>query len=530
VRSPSLVSRMLRAAKLDISLYEEVGTETTASGRAFLTVVLVSLATGIGAGVAGVFRWAGIWSVWGLLFGLLGSLVGWLMWSFIVYIIGMKAFKGSRVSATKGGLLRAVGFSTSPAVLGIFLFTPVIGGFLWLGSSIWALIAGIVAVRQTLGLNTGHAVMTCLTSWCICVLTGILAITLLSAYLLGGGCTTGNNFNTQLSSIVESYRFSIPVWEATSLQHEFSQWVRSIDQDLDNPPGIVVEYFAATEDRRKPLQDTVEKILENQIKDALIQEHIFGFPPVNLRLTTLPRLLVISPRGRIESMREIMLQPNLSPEQIESIEAQVDKLGVSSLIVRLGGFAGAYPSFVTNSDNLYFTIETAVEEWIHQYLAFKPLGFQYMLDLLGISRNYEVATMNETAAGMISEEIGKDICDRYYPGQREVQEDTSDFDREMREIRLAVDDYLARGEVEAAEQFMERKRQHLASEGYHIRKLNQAYFAWHGTYADEASSISPIGVELRELRSKSGSVKEFLDTVAEMTSRQDLKDRVESLR
>lgn len=528
--TPSLVSRMLRAAKLDTSLYEEVGAETTASGGAFLIVVLASLATGIGAGVAGVFTWAGIWSVWGLLISLLGSLVGWLMWSIIAYIIGIKIFKGSRASVTKGGLLRAIGFSLSPAVLGIFLFTPVIGGILWLGSSVWALIAGVVAVRQTLGLDTGHAIITCLTSWSICVLTGILAITLLSVCLLGGGCTPGNNFDTQLNSIVESYRFSIPVWEATSLQHEFSQWVRSRGQDLDNPPGLVAEYFTATEDRRKPLQDTVEKILENQIKGALIQEDIFGFPPVNLRLTTLPRLLVISPRDRIESMREIMLQPNLSLEQIESIEAQVDKLGVSSLIVRLGGFAGAYPSFVTNSDSLHFTIETAVEEWIHQYLAFKPLGFRYILDLLGVSRNYEVATMNETAAGMISEEIGGDICDRYYPEQRDVQGDTSDFDREMREIRLAVDDYLAKGEVEAAEQFMERKRQYLASEDYYIRKLNQAYFAWHGTYADEASSISPIGGELRELRSKSGSVKEFLDTVAEMTGRQDLKDSLESLR
>jgi hypothetical protein len=530
VRLPTLVIRMLRAVKLDKRLYEELGAETTATRQAFVIVVLASLATGIGAGVAGVFTWAGLWSVWSLLIGLAGSLVGWLIWSIIAYIIGINVFKGSRVSATKRGLLRAVGFSISPAVLGIFLFTPVIGGILWLGSSIWTLTAGIVAVRQTLGLNTCRAILTYLTSWFICVLTGILSLTLLSVYLLGGGCTLGNTFDTQLNTIVKSYRFSIPVWEISSLRHEFSQLVHSRDQNLDNPPGTVVDYFATTEDRDKSLQDTVEKILENQIKDALIQEHISGFPPVNLRLTTLPRLLVISPRDRIESIREIMLQPNLSLEQIESIEAQVDKLGVSSLIVRLGGFAGAYPSFVSNSDSLCFTIETAVEEWIHQYLAFKPLGFRYILDLLGVSRNYEVATMNETAAGIISEEIGKDICDRYYQGQSEVQDDRSDFDREMREIRLAVDEHLARGEIEAAEQFMEQKRQLLNSEGYRVRKLNQAYFAWHGTYADEASSVSPIGVELRELRSKSGSVREFLEAVAEMTSRQDLKERVEALR
>jgi len=162
-------------------------------------------------------------------------------------------------------------------------------------------------------------------------------------------------------------------------------------------------------------------------------------------------------------------------------------------------------------------------------MAFKPLGFRYVLDLLGVARNYEIATINETVASMVSEEISAIVCDRYYPGQKEPEEDTSDFDREMREIRLAVDDYLARGEIEAAEEFMEQKRQYLASKGHRIRKLNQAYFAWHGTYADEPTSVSPIGVELRQLRSECGSVKEFLDTVAEMTSRQDLKEGIELL-
>ena len=99
----------------------------------------------------------------------------------------------------------------------------------------------------------------------------------------------------------------------------------------------------------------------------------------------------------------------------------------------------------------------------------------------------------------------------------------------MRERRIAVDEFLARGEIERAEQYMEQKRQYLASQGYYIRKLNQAYFAWHGTYADEPTSVSPIGVELRQLRGKCGSVKEFLDTAAEMISRQDLKDSIKLL-
>ncbi|GAH79323.1 unnamed protein product, partial [marine sediment metagenome] len=101
-----------------------------------------------------------------------------------------------------------------------------------------------------------------------------------------------------------------------------------------------------------------------------------------------------------------------------------------------------------------------------------------------------------------------------------------DFNREMREIRKTVDKYLAQGEIEQAEEFMEQKRQYLASMGRYIRKLNQAYFAWHGTYADRPTSISPIGVELKKLRSQSASLKDFLNTVAVMTSRQDLSDSI----
>ncbi len=93
----------------------------------------------------------------------------------------------------------------------------------------------------------------------------------------------------------------------------------------------------------------------------------------------------------------------------------------------------------------------------------------------------------------------------------------------VEEIRKTVDEYLARGKIEQAKEFMEQKRQYLASMGHYIRKLNQAYFAFYGTYADRPTSISPIGLELKELRSQSASLKDFLNTVAVMASRQELR-------
>ncbi|GAI86090.1 unnamed protein product, partial [marine sediment metagenome] len=114
-------------------------------------------------------------------------------------------------------------------------------------------------------------------------------------------------------------------------------------------------------------------------------------------------------------MREIPLKQGLSLEEMESIEAEADKLGVSSLVVELGGFGGTYPTFVTDEASLRFTIDTAAEEWLHQYLTFKPLGFLYLLDIIGVSRNYEIATMNETLASMVSKEIGSILNEKYYP-------------------------------------------------------------------------------------------------------------------
>jgi len=359
-------------------------------------------------------------------------------------------------------------------------------------------------------------------------------------------------------------------WELRAIPQEANQWIFGRDEKIDDEIHVVMEYFSSVErikalrseveannagnrqgdlalveaeldmwqERRAALIDTVERIIEKQIKEALAQEGIFNpideyvrlkvsFPPLNFKLEKPPHLLVISPRDRIESMREITLQPNISLGEIEDIEAEVDGLGVSSLVVELGGLA-AYPSFVTSDADLRFTIDAATEEWVHQYLVFKPLGFLYLLDLIGVSRNYEIATMNETVASMVSKEIRSIVCRKYYPqygnGANQEADPESEFNREMREIRRAVDQYLARGEIEQAEEFMKQKRQYLASMGYYIRKLNQAYFAFHGTYADRPTSISPIGVELKELRSQSASLEDFLDTAAVLTSRQDLQD------
>jgi hypothetical protein len=85
-----------------------------------------------------------------------------------------------------------------------------------------------------------------------------------------------------------------------------------------------------------------------------------------------------------------MLLPDMSEEDMEDIESQVEALGYSACVVGLGGVA-TYPSYVTADGGIRFALDTAAEEWLHQYLAFTPLGFNYVLDILKIKPDYEIA-------------------------------------------------------------------------------------------------------------------------------------------
>jgi hypothetical protein len=407
---------------------------------------------------------------------------------------------------------------------------------------------------------------------CYTSITGMMkktvSVLFLALVLFSSGCGSGRDFDSRVNSMARPYLFSIAGWETETVPEEVWHWLSGdgADVDIEGESGVVIEYFdcvsrinslryrigTAAEgadkssletelsgllERKTALVGTVEKILEKQIRDTLAGEGIYNpaggsgstFPPVNFRLEELPSVLVISPRDHIESLREFTLRPGMGAPEMESLEANVDGLGVSSLVNEIGGIA-TYPSIVDSEGSLRFTLDTATEEWLHQYLAFKPLGFRYVLDLSGISRNYEIATMNETLAGMVSKEIGSLVYEKYYSGYKTGTGTASaggfDFDLEMREIRKAVDAYLAKGEIEQAEEFMETKRRYLATQGYYLRKLNQAYFAFHGAYADRPAYENPIGLEMKELRNRSASLKEFLETAAAMTGSQDLQAAV----
>ena len=135
------VNRILRACKLDVSLYEEVEADTSATFQAALVVVLSSLAAGVGALHLGASNF---------IIGPLLSLVSWYVWAYIIYFIGAKLFPEPTTKANHGELLRTIGFSSAPGLIRVFGFTPELMSITFIGSGIWMLIAMIIAVRQAL--------------------------------------------------------------------------------------------------------------------------------------------------------------------------------------------------------------------------------------------------------------------------------------------------------------------------------------------------------------------------------------------
>jgi hypothetical protein len=158
--------------------------------------------------------------------------------------------------------------------------------------------------------------------------------------------------------------------------------------------------------------------------------------------------------------------------------------------------------------------------------------------------------MNETTANIAGDEVGLLVLQMYYPelaasttGPTLIQfnrpglssnlfDDPPPFDfrAEMRETRVTADELLAEGKIEEAETYMETRRQIFWENGYLLRKLNQAYFAFHGAYADVpggAAGEDPVGPAVRALREQSSSLKDFMNTIAKMTSFEQLQQAIQ---
>jgi hypothetical protein len=338
-------------------------------------------------------------------------------------------------------------------------------------------------------------------------------------------------------------------------QHE--QWINTYYAD---PTGSISEEqftqihaeYLTLKENQKILEPVYESLLTEQIRTVLHENGLTVgsqvFPPVLFRDADLPYALILSPRDHIEQIVNLSLLPELSLEEMIALENRIEsELDVSALVVPVGGI-GTYPTMIMRTTNFTYTAEVIQHEWTHNFLTLRPLGLNY-------ETTPELRTINETTASISGKELGNDLLAAYYPEflpqpvQEPVQEEDAaaeeseqieeqpvieepvfDYRAEMHETRVHVDELLAAGKIEQAESYMEERRLFFWENGYQIRKLNQAYYAFYGAYADQpggAAGNDPVGEAVRNYRAQSGSLNDFLRSIAWVTSFDELQSMLQ---
>ena len=398
--------------------------------------------------------------------------------------------------------------------------------------------------------------------------------------------TTGDYRPTTLDLAVAPYRYNLVTWELSHLPDKWVHlaasvlpWTDSLDEsqrriqaqeyfDLGRelqrlesrlstevtsnpqiqPAEAQVRRISA---QRQAMQAAVEQTVESEISAILDDEGLYSrpgllLPPVDVHFSTPPGVLVLSPRDRIFRQKTIVLEPGMTREEKEALEQQVlETEDLSALVVEIGGIA-TFPSIVTATVDLPRALEVVAHEWLHHWLFFKPLG-------QGFWRSPQMTTLNETVATIAGAELGarayaamsEDLLPDLPPeleaatspdgglkaSTPESTEPPARFDaaEAIRETRLRTEELLARGEILEAEAYMEQRRQLLVAQGYRIRKINQAFFAFRESYATDPGSISPIDDQLRRLRQHSDSLEDFLRTVAAFRSYDQFLKRIASV-
>ena len=166
----SLKNRMIRAAKLDVHLYEEVEADQGAMVQAMTVVILSALAAGIGSANVGLL---------GMVISMIAALIGWYVWAFLTYFIGTKFLAEPQTRSDHRELLRTIGFSSAPGLIRVLGIIPGLRTLLFLVASIWMLVAMVIAVRQALDYtSTGRAIGVCVIGWVVQLLILTVAISI----------------------------------------------------------------------------------------------------------------------------------------------------------------------------------------------------------------------------------------------------------------------------------------------------------------------------------------------------------------
>ena len=335
------------------------------------------------------------------------------------------------------------------------------------------------------------------------------------------------------------------VEEYFALGHELARAEAALEAALSDPDSDPATVAAADDERqaiaarREALGPLVEEAIESAMTEALAELGVINalgpirWPPVDFKFEPGGLALVRSPRDEVRRMPDALLRSDIPLLDRVALEEETERLDpdVSALVVRLGGLS-TYPAHVSSSLSLHGTLATVAHEWMHNWLVFRPLGLKW--DARG-----ELLSINETLSDIVGEEVGDltllkmtgEVVDRppwtpptFEPPGSEPQ--AFSFARYMNETRTRLDELLAQGAVGEAEAWLDERRLGLQEHGVRIRKLNTAYFAFHGTYAGSArgGSVNPIEGQLRLLRAEAPDLRTFVIRIGAISEEGELEE------
>ena len=415
----------------------------------------------------------------------------------------------------------------------------------------------------------------------------IIIIFLILAYLLSTAINESTKESEIIKSVTQEHEFNIFNWERENF---FDKWISYINP-FDNHKKItsseqLLRYFSLTESininenlyaklftenldlgykikkgeidpnvaniKINKINSEIELLLEKITKDKIIKnekklhveqfleenissviqsdevnifDNIF-YVPVDFTLGETPKLLVVSPRDKIYRQEDKLLDSNISLEDINNMEVSLlEKNNLSAIVVSTGGVS-TYPSMVSEGDLLYI-LQTAAHEWLHNYLALFPLGRSYFTST-------EMQSINETICDIFGDEVGM-IAYKKIMGNKidpEINQ-TKNIDNEfnfslfMKDTRLKVEKLLSEAKILESESFMDNQRMLLSSKGYDIRKINQAYFAFYGTYGGNPESSNNYYDHLVQIRKKYENLGDMIHKIKYVDNIEKINDLLE---
>jgi hypothetical protein len=408
---------------------------------------------------------------------------------------------------------------------------------------------------------------------------GLLLTCLMCALLLGAGNVSSADQNDRIRRFSREYEFDYLEWELDAFFQKAVQAATKAEKLLshDQQTRVVNNYMVTVREQNQLETDlknayaspsAADKLKVTELKQALDEKNSqllalsalaepviqnqtelslaslgFGLggqvlPPVLYQVSEMPMNLIVSPRTEISTIFEINLEPGMDVLAREKIECGIFRdFSLAALVEPIGGL-GAYPTMVMQSSDIAWLLDTVSHEWTHNWLTFHSLGLRYF-------NSDQLRTINETTASISGKEISQQTLKTWYQQYLPAAEkklstvtkkpiipekESFNYRKEMHTTRVRVEALLAEAKVEEAEAYMENRRVFLWENGYHLRKINQAYFAFYGSYNDRpgggAAGDDPVGPIVQRYRKQFADFHSFMVNIASVKSFNELQSRL----